>query len=261
MTKEQLLLVGVNLLKHLPPYKEVMQAVNNQARDLGAPDAVRVLLSELKAKTLVCFDGDEEKTRAILQTKPVIIAANHQPNSIEPLILLAALPSRKDLRLITTLDIANVFGEETQKYCLCVYHPQKGESVENKEKRQAINERAIYQAIRELQGGKAMVIFPDGGTGTGKWRRGATRLVEGGLLQKDIYLVMAKIYCPKNSPYKLLFRTPFSGTVRFSEPLLIQSLPFTDEIKSMPPGEPRLKMKSLFLEAFYNQWAGKVTFE
>lgn len=258
MTKEQLLLVGVKLLTRIPPYRDIMQEVNCQARYFGAPDAIRILLSELRATVLVWFDGDEERTREILQANPVIIVANHQPNTIEPLMLLAALPSRKDLRLVATPDVANVFGKETQKYCLRVYHPKKGESAENKEKRQAINEGVIDYAIRELLSGKAIVIFPDGGTGTGKWRRGATRLVEGGFLQKDVYLIMAKIQCPKSSPYKLLFRTHFSGTVRFSEPLPIRSLPFSNEIKNMPEGEPqRLKKLSLFLEAFYDQWASK----
>jgi len=129
----------------------------NRLRDLyqkaRRPDGGPILQNLLK-ELQVTYEVDGEDLAGIPKTGPVIVVANHPFGMLEGAILGSMLPRvRSDVKIMANYLLAGL--PEIEGQCIFV-DPFKTRGAT------AINQRALRQALRWLQSGGLLVVFPAG---------------------------------------------------------------------------------------------------
>ena len=260
MRTKELIWGGIGLVAVYGVGRNFMRRIDNATLDEGVTGGVKVLLSERRAKAKATWEGDKEKTKEVINnpSKATLFVSNH-PSTLEPFMLLASLPPKKDLSIIGDAGARQVFGRNFRKNFIPVEQQPRWETRKQKQQRRERNNKSLDEAVEKLQYHKSILIAPDGGDGSGDWKKGSSKLIESALAMPEAYLIMAHI--PDSTPnehWNLVFKRKMKRHVRISEPVNIQNLPIPEEIKQMPQGD---KEKLLFIgrtmKDYYNTWATK----
>lgn len=114
----------------------------------------RPILENLLNELQISYQVDDEDLAGIPKTGPVVVVANHPFGMLEGAILGTMLPRlRPDVRIMANYLLAGL--PEVENQCIFV-DPFQGAGAA------AINSRALRKAIRWLQSGGLVVIFPAG---------------------------------------------------------------------------------------------------
>lgn len=159
----------------------------------------------------------------ILQSKPVLVVANH-PYELEALALLATLPDRKDVHLIVNSHFYNIFSQ-ADRYLIPAYidhHSNNGPEswpftllglLFSRQKQLSAsaahqkNIASIADAASRLGKGSQVIIFPERRGKDRSWYSGIGHLIHGVKNPERVFL--ARVYISGSSKYDLLRVVPF----------------------------------------------------
>lgn len=235
----------VRVAGKVPPFRGIIREINARVAEGGLPDAARFLLDKAHVKVSPRWD-DQEATEKVLRTKPVIIVANH-PNMIEPLFVAYVLPGRPDVYAIASEGIGEIFGGETQSHLLPVKRRGKDKD--------RLNAESVNKGVDALKNGHAVIIFPDGGDKSQRWRQGVARFAD----VKDAYLVMMDILGTEHDDIKRLVgglfrrRGTLTRSLRISAPIEIRDLQIPSGTLSLNERE-RYEDVASYLQQYYLAW-------
>jgi hypothetical protein len=223
---------------------------------LGIQRAMRKALQHSHTRLTV---NTSELAEYVLRHEPVVVVANH-PNTIDPVVLLAASPERFDAFLIIDAYLHNV-SKIIKKHLIPVYinckvarHGTKRDRLvrllnfepmlsEEEEKKRNID--SIKNASEKVSKGGMVIIFP--GDDKPQWYNGVGFLLKDVKVNRKLYIVQAYI---QGTTYLDFFRVfPLVGKifptlkVTFSEPYL------ANDLLSLHPKEITTS-----LESRYRQW-------
>lgn len=249
---------GIGLVAAYGIGRALIHRIDKATVENGTPGGVKVLLNERNAHAKPTWEGDKEATKSIISNpeKAVIFVSNH-PNTLEPFFLLSELPPRQNLSLIAKSGGERVFGEIFRKNMIPVDTIPRWETKGGKRKRQERNNKQLDEAVRRLHNHEGILVAPDGGDGSGDWKKGSARLIEGALEMPEAYLLMAHI--PSSTPnehIRLAFKRKLERNVRISELINVHDLPLPQEVKQMPSqSKEKLLLIGKHMKEYYNNWA------
>lgn len=235
----------------------ILTRIDDATREEGTSAGMKVLFSERNVHIKTDWEGNKEETQSLVQNpdKATILVANH-PNTLEPLLFLSELPPRKNLSLIAKSGGERIYKKAFRQKMIPVDTKPYWETKRQKQKRQAKNDRQIDEAIRRLKNNEAILIAPDGGDGTGTWKKGSARLLEAGLSMPEAYLIMAHV--PGSTPkehWRLAFKRRLERTVYISKAIPLAELPIPQSLKSLPTGDKeKLLTTSAIMKSYYDKW-------
>lgn len=241
----------------LPVIRGVIRKVDKTVKEEGLVGAMKRLAVRSHSKIVVA--GYDTQLEIVLQTKPVVIVANH-PYEGEPAALISTLPERRDISLIINSDFMNI-SIELDEYFIPVFvghhrhaqgrdflgvffnilMPQKRDS---DEEARAKNRESIATASQKLKNGGLVIIFPGKRGVNGKWFSGVGHLLKS--VGSEVYVVKAYIEGTSNKDRLRVFGK--SGrflpqlTVYYAKPNKFES------------GAKEGKEIAQMLEAEYNEW-------
>lgn len=249
---------GLGLVAAYGIGRTLMRKIDNATLEEGVGGGIKVLLTERKANAKPTWEGDKQATQEIIKdsSKGVIYVSNH-PSSLEPFMLLASLPPKKDLFIIGDAGAGQVFGRQFRKNFIPVEQEPRWETKKQKQQRRERNTASLNRAVDYLHSNKSVLIAPDGGDGSGDWKKGSSRLIEEALNMPEAYLIMAHI--PDSTPHEhwnLVFKKNMKRNVRISEPINVHELPIPNAVKQMPPqSKEKLLLIGKHMKAYYNNWS------
>lgn len=220
----------------------VIAGFNREVGEIGMMATVKKML--VRTKTNLEIRYGQEETKKILEKGPVIVVVNH-PHQSDVMMIMAALPNRKDFFMIaqSTLmglgrkidrHIIPVFINEKQvamkiwkKWKLEIFTKLHSPSRMPREMEKAKNRESIALASKKLDLGQMVIIFPAGGSENGGWLAGVGYLVKGAK-NPGLKIVMANITGSSSWDYFRLI-PGISGLlptikVRFSAPIGVEEL-------------------------------------
>jgi len=189
------------------PVKKFIGKYNTQIKKFGPQKTMLKFLKSRGNKFII--EKQSPKTDKVLKREPVVIIANH-PFEIEPAVLMASLPSRKDSYLIIDAVYTNVFTQLDS--CLIPVYIQnkviaeRGKGIKEaiwhklhplpkftREEEHKKNINSIRKASRKVTQGGSVAIFPSGPKNTSVWHPGVGYLVKGISAGNSFFLVKAMI--------------------------------------------------------------------
>lgn len=196
----------------------------------------------------------------ILKDQPVVVMGNH-PFEAEPIVLIASLPPRKNVKLIINSDFMNI-SKELDKHLIPVYvahHPhEKGRDFlgliyntifpvkkNSQEKAQQKNRESISKAAKYIKKGEMILIFPGKRGVNGKWFSGIGHLLKG---VGDNKVFVVNCYIEGTSP---LDRLRFIKGIGFLLPKITVTFGKAEDFKYQRYDGKEIVHK---LEEDYNGW-------
>ncbi|MBI4065287.1 hypothetical protein HY409_02875 [Candidatus Gottesmanbacteria bacterium] len=219
-------------IHHLPIIGPLLSRLEQDVAQAGIQEAMRKIASRTRTKIHVRHDQDDTVT--ILQKHPVVLVANH-PFEAETIALLAALPSREDIFVITNASFINI-SRNLNKYLIPVYirhHYKEGtmrllsgrflDYVHTSEKllpdqEHMRNIESIRLASEKVQKGGMIVMYPDRRGVGQQWFPGIGHLMQNIGVKKGVYYIKAHIKGVSGADYLRLF----PGIRRFLPPIYVR---------------------------------------
>lgn len=235
--------------------------INKNIKKVGVVGAIGKFMN--KCNTEVVVQSNQEINQ-VLEKASGVIVANH-PAEADVLAILAAVKKRKDIYLIINSSLKNIIPE-LDKHLIPVFIYNKAiESFEGRLKMKILgwfhkmpkyspqeerekNIESINKAIKKINNGGLVIIFPDGGDKKHDWFNGIGHLIHG-IKNKKSFVIRAYIEGTSNFDYLRLI--PFIGKllpkfkISFAKPIKI------DEVKKNDPKET-----TTHLENKYWRWRG-----
>jgi hypothetical protein len=236
--------------------RRVYQKINKETDAGGPSSGVRVIFSG-KNSPHVKWD-DQEQAQRILAGKAVLAAVNHR-RLVEPGVFLAEMPPRQDMYLIARAGVEKFLGRSMKEHLILVRHKGIFESRKHKKKRHKENAKAMDHAVELLKAQGVVLIAPDGGDMSTKWKPGAARLASGALEMEEAYVVMGHVPDAKRAePLRLFFlRSNVARRLRISPAIRMSDIPRLSQVRELPEDDPvRLSVVSGVMQDLYNSWAG-----
>lgn len=241
----------------LPIIRGAIKKVDKTVHEKGLIGATKHLVK--RSKTNLIVTGWDAELETVLQTKPVVIVANH-PYEGEPAALISTLPERRDVSLIINSDFMHI-SKELDEYFIPVFvghhkhakgrdllgvffntiMPQKRES---DDEARVKNRESVAKATQKLKVGGMVIIFPAKRGINGRWFSGVGHLLKS--VGDNVYVVKAYIEGTSNKDRLRVFGRAGKFLpqlkVNFAKPKH-----FTSNAKE---GKEIAQM----LEAEYNEW-------
>ncbi len=232
----------MNTLTDLPLIGSFIRTVDQDIKRQGFIQAMRNVVKRSQSKLVV--HGLSNEVQHILQTKPVIVVANH-PNEAEVIALIASLPDRKDVYLIVNARMMGVVKpidrylipvyiehhhnpyhhNEFLSYLLKTFHPKDILTPEEEHER---NIKSIDRAAQIVNRGGLVIIFPGRRSVDGHWFPGVGHLVKNIISRKRTYIV--QVFSQGTSWMDYLRLIPFTGfflpviTMNFAQSLIVNDI-------------------------------------
>jgi hypothetical protein len=249
----------------LPLIGTFIKNLNFEIQTLGLQKAM--FNCAKKTKTKLIIKGVDTNLQHILKNESVLLIANH-PHAIEPMALIASLPSRDNIFLIINSEYMNI-SSNLDKYLIPVYiqnrinkekdidllrrmlrtfHPRPFLSAEQEQNN---NIKNILMAAKKLDDGGLVIIFPGKSNPNKSWYKGVGHLVKQ-ITNKNTYII--KCYISGTSQLDYLRLIPAVGkflheiTLTYSAHLKISNLKLIspNEINSYLELDYKKWMKSLY---------------
>ncbi|MDD4937611.1 MAG: 1-acyl-sn-glycerol-3-phosphate acyltransferase [Candidatus Shapirobacteria bacterium] len=241
--------------------KNTLTEINKNIKKLGVVGAVRKFIK--KCNTQIVVQSSREINQ-ILKKASGIIVANH-PAQADVLAILAAVKKRKDIYLIIDSSLKKIIPE-LDKHLIPVFIYNKpirslGDKLKMKivevfykipkyppDKERQKNIKSINRAIKKINNGGLVIIFPDGGNPKHNWFNGVGRMIYGIKNEKSVVI---RAYIEGTSNWDYLRLIPFIGKflpkfkISFAKPI---------KIVDMKKNDP--KEITLGLENKYWKWRG-----
>lgn len=197
-----------------------------------------------------------------LAHSPTVIISDH-PHRWEAVPLIAALPTRtrSGAKILSTVAFQN-WGDGFRNTVIPLHtsHAEvKGIAAQvlrrsnfdrgnmGLKEAHALNTESLEEAVRYVDTGGQIIIFPDGVRVGGKWFNGVGRLIEG-ITNPETLVVLARVGKPKLSPSVSSEKGAGFPKLSFGEIPVFFFTPFTlESFKEMDP-----KQITTFLETAYN---------
>jgi len=237
--------------------------MNEDIARIGLQASMKRIFSKTHTKLIVEFDS--KQTETALQTKPVVIVANH-PYDADVVSLFASLPSRSDAYLIFSSAFYGicpalnhhtipVYIDHHNRHkrklvfmgaLLRFFHPRRTYDLQEEHEK---NVESIHMASNKLDAGGLVAIFPGRRSPDGTWFSGVGHMIAGVNDRKKISIVFAHISGTGNKDYLRL--VPWiqkllpAISVFFSEPYA-----YLDVLGQRDDGK-RITRK---LQEQYNRW-------
>lgn len=245
---------------------QIIKQIDNEIKKDGCSKALQNLIKRVHSEMVVKNCCGEVKE--VLEKKPTLIIANH-PAEAEVLVLLAAIPKRKDIYLIANHSFMKILPS-FDKHIIPVYiaHRINGakkvdflkysllkkihdsESICQEEAHKK-NIESIATAAKKVNEGALVIIFPGAGNKDGKFLSGIGHLIKNIQKCSEANLVMAHINGTSNWDYLRIIpgvgRLLPKFVVNFSVPIKI------NQIKLKDPKETANK-----LDKKYNTWVERL---
>lgn len=245
----------------LPLVGFFLQNLDTDLENIGLQKAMMNIV--LRSKTKFIISGLDTLLKQILETKPVIVIANH-PFDSEEVAIMASLPSRKDSYLIVNSHFMGV-SPQLDKHLIPVYiwhhvtdgkpkkffgrllhkfHPTSIYPPDVEEKK---NRESIRHAAKIITNGGLVIMFPGRRGKHGHWFSGIGHLIKNLGNNKHSYIVQAFVQGTSDADYLRMF--PWFGRflptihVTFAKPIKISDVRQADG-----------KKIAIHLEDGYNRW-------
>ncbi len=192
----------------LPLVGRFFRKFDQQVARWGLQPAMRLLINHIKVKFQV--NGLNKKTKKILASKPVILVSNH-PHASDVVLLVAALPERKDINMIASFEFLSI-GPSFASHLIPVYLKEKVHKSSKKlssrlcrhlnlvkifpdEECQEKNKRSLKKAVKKIEQNSLVIIFPEGEKeGQKLWLPGVVKLLKQLLKnKKEVFYVQAYV--------------------------------------------------------------------
>lgn len=249
----------------LPLIGNFIRTIDQDIKRQGFIQAMRYVVKRSHGKLVV--HGLSNEVQHILQTKPVIVVANH-PDDVEVIALIASLPERRDVYMIVNARMMGVVKSVDRnlipvyiehhhnpyhhnailRYLLETYHPKDTLTPEEEHGR---NIKSIDRAAEIVNGGGLVIIFPGRRSVDGHWFPGVGHLSKKVKNRKSTYIF--RVFSQGTSFLDILRLLPFMShflpviTIHFSQPLIV------DDIGNHNP-----KKITSILEKIYMAWTWKI---
>jgi 1-acyl-sn-glycerol-3-phosphate acyltransferase len=215
---------------------KAMKKINNEVVRYGSVATIRKLLKKFNTNLIV---NTTKTIDDVLKNGSGIIVANH-PAEADVLAILASIKQRNDFYLIINSNLTKIIPEldknlipvyinnklslffdgRFKTWVLSLFHKFEQFS---KEKEKEKNIESIKLAIKKINQGGLVIIFPDGGNKKKDWFNGIGYLIHGIKNKKNKFIIRTRIEGTSNWDYLRLI--PFLGKllpkfrVSFCQPL------------------------------------------
>lgn len=240
--------------------RKVVEKINKNISENGAVLGMQNFIKRCNTKLVV---KTNPKIVRILKKHAGIIVANH-PAEADVIAIWAAIEDRKDVYMIINSSLKNV-SAALDKHLIPVYINTKSTKkwidrlklkilsrvVKNPnyspEEEHQKNIESINLAIKKINQGALVIIFPDGGDKKSNWFSGIGYLIHGVKIKNKSFITRA--YIQGTSIFDYLRLLPLVGKflpkfrVSFAKPLMINKIKKTDP-----------KTTTRYLEARYGNW-------
>ena len=257
-------------LDEIPLLGLLAKKVDKMVGQLGLYEAARELVRESATKLEV--KNQTSETQDILRNKPAVVVYNH-PYDAEPAALIASLPPRADISLVTTETLLGL-GNNLAKYFLPIYYTEQSKikkeaerffkipeilrvrfsPVLNEFEKAKKNWQTLKLAAQRVINGSLVGIAPEGSWGKEKkWFTGIGHLLKEISSDTDAYFV--RVYIKGTSDLDILRLFHLTGTVL---PKIEVVFDTPKKIADLLQGNPSAKEITSREEASYKSWVTSI---